>query len=227
MDLKQLLTQARARLDDTAVPYLWSDPFLTEAYNEAIDEACIRTRGILDSTTTSLCVVQANPNQQRYKLDSHIIKVERVRMASDPTPLEFTTLRWLDEHVQFWDSALHSGQPQWYFTNQDRGKQLVLGLAPYPRVADNMLLSVWRMPLDNEYLVKLADCPPLPGFLHRGLVNWVEHLAYSVKDSELRDDELAQRAEQRFTAQFGERPSGHGLKLMSANAARPVRGCYF
>lgn len=226
MNFKDLLALARLRLSDQTSPSLWSDDFLKGAYNEAIDEACLRARGILDSLSP-MCILQVNKNQQRYKLDPRIIKVERVQMTRCDTPLEATTIRWLDENVQQWNAPNRAGEPQWFYLDQDRSKQLNLNVVPYPRFQDQANLSVWRMPLDSEYLDKPSDCPPIPLFLHRGLVDWVEHVAYANNDSETYDEERSEKALAKFEARFGPRPTGHALKVMAVNAARATRSCFF
>ncbi|MGH8306444.1 MAG: hypothetical protein ACRETG_12630, partial [Steroidobacteraceae bacterium] len=90
-----------------------------------------------------------------------------------------------------------------------------------------MQLSVWRMPIACEYLVGPKDQPPLRIFLHRGLTDWVEYKAYSRKDAETLDDGRSDKALARFTARYGERPSGVSLKLMGANALRGTQPEWF
>jgi len=187
---KELLALARERLDDTQLPPLVSDATLTDYYNRAIDEACLRQRGILDSTS-KVCQFQVNANQRRYVLDPRIIKVGRARVGTTYQPLEPTTIRWLDKNVANWDTPGRTNIPQWYYCDQDRGASINMNLVPTPSLNDKCYLSVWRMPLDSEYLKNNDDCPPLPIFLHDGLVDWVEHL---VKLRRLRTEQRRRRS---------------------------------
>ncbi|GAA0721297.1 hypothetical protein [Dokdonella soli] len=227
MILSDLLVQARAQLDDTALPTLWSDPDVTGWLNEAIDEVCLRRRGILDSTTPSICSLAITPYVQRYHLDPTILKVERVRLGSNPVPLKKFTMGLMDDRVEYWDFPYRAGPPQFWFSDQDNKDHLVLVVVPFPNIADTMALSVWRMPLDCEYLKAPKDTPPMPFYLHRGLTDWVEYRAYDRKDAETYDPARSDRAYKRFEDRYGKRPSADALKLMGENALRGVQPQYF
>lgn len=66
--LSQLIEECREELDDDVAPYLWSDAVLTRHLNEAVEEACIRARLLVESGRPEICHINLEPGRADYTL---------------------------------------------------------------------------------------------------------------------------------------------------------------
>lgn len=200
MDLMQLMTTARRRLDDVVAPYLWSREDLIEYANDAQREACRRSRLIVDSTTPSICQIALVAGTPTYALDERIIFIKRAKLTGHVTPLGRAHSNDLDNAAPGWEDD--TGVPRAYVPNMDTNT-----FRPYPTPDDAYTanLTVIRTPLvemDDE-----DQTPEIASRYHIGLVNWMLHRAWMKTDSETYNPKAAAEAEAMFESEFGKRSS--------------------
>lgn len=109
MTLTQLLARWRKEIGDEALPYLWDDDDGITYLNDAINEACRRSRLLIDSTTTDICRISLVAGQSSYTLDPRIILVRKARLENKTLPLEVFSWRDMDAANPGWES--HTGTP--------------------------------------------------------------------------------------------------------------------
>lgn len=226
MNLGEVRSACRTKIDDVARPYLWSDDLLNGWINDAVAEVCLRARSLQDSTSKFLKIpIRVGVN--RYELDPSILVIKRAKLASYFMPLTMTTMAILDQKIPTWDDPKVTAIPQYGFTNKDYSDHLTLYISPYPYQNDTLNLTVWRMPTECERLTEDEDDVPLPLHYHKDLEYWIEHKAFEQKDAETFDPDRSLKAMAIFTDRYGERPSAHELKLMGTNRLRGTRPDYF
>lgn len=186
----------RDELDDTSAPYLWSNAALIEYAEDAENEACRRASLLRDATTTAICRITLVPGTAEYALDARVIRIRRVRLAGNVTPLVPVTTAQMDEEHAGWEDE--TGEPSAYLTDWETGRLRVI---PEPTAAGTLELQVVRLPL--VALNDMEDTPEIHARFHRDLRHWIVKRAFSVRDSEREDTKRAAEAEARFAAAFG------------------------
>lgn len=189
----------RSEADDNAAPYLWADPEWLEFAVDAENEACRRARLLTDASTTAICNAAIAIGAQTVTLDSRVIFVRRVQLASQSRPLQSVDSRDLDLNVPNWDTQ--TGTPRAWVRNWETGK---VRLWPIPIATDTARLRVVRLPL-----VPLASnaSPEIHPRLHRSLVFWMLYRAFSKKDTQTQDDKKAMENLALFEREFGDKSS--------------------
>ena len=218
MTLEQLLLAARRRLDDTRAPYLWSDDELTEFLNNAVDEACVRSQLIEDRTTPEVTRVFVDVSQvsNGYPLHSAIDRVTAAFWGTEDCAL---TPRSRADALLTVKNDTVVADPVDYPTAYYLERRKVY-LVPPPATDGEVLLWVYRRPLAP--LAALTDEPEIPEHLHRDLVWWVAYEAYSRKDADTQDADMADRAEAKFTARFGTARSAKVERTIQEMGAKTV-----
>ena len=84
LTLGQLLADTREELDDEVAPYLYGDPKLIKYLNEAVHEAALRTRCLVESERTDMCVIALQPGVATYTLHPSVVVIRRAYLESDP-----------------------------------------------------------------------------------------------------------------------------------------------
>lgn len=198
MKLGELLAMVRRdELDDEASPYLWSNASLIEYAEDAENEACRRASLLRDATTTAICRITLVAGTAQYDLDPRVIRLRRVRLTGNTTPLRPMTTTELDECRPGWEDD--TGDPVAYLTDWETG---VLRLYPTPDAVGALELQVVRLPL--VAMNDMEDTPEINARFHRDLRHWIVKRAFSVLDSERQDKDRAREAEARFALAFGE-----------------------
>lgn len=226
MTLEELLGAARDILDDHVEPYLFSDAQLTRHFNDAVAEACIRTRVLQDSssavTTITLVVDQAT-----YTLDPSIFAVRRARVDGQRDPLDLVDVSQLDSHYPGWDDPTMSsaGTPVCGMFDAHTGK---VTLVPRPAVAGTLRLLVWRSPVEYELLDSTDPSaePVLPQHMHRELKHWAAAQALMNQDAEQHNPQLAGAQLGLFEQAYGRKPTLHEIRLWSTNKRSRVRASF-
>ena len=202
MTLDDLIVLARIRLRDKITPYFWEDDELIEFANSAVDEACIRARLLQDTITIPVTagVDVASPayNVLSYKHGFFNDGVETTPI----TKISDTDYNWLVKN-----SPVTQQKPL-HFKCTANSSDLIL--FPAPASSGTITIDVRRMPLASERLVGGSDVPPIPEQFQRDLVWWMVYEAYSVHDADLQDKAAADKAEAKFEAKFGRRPTARG-----------------
>lgn len=212
----KLLTLARARLDDTAEPYHWSDEALLEFANDAIRQVVIRKRLILDRSTAEVCSYAVAASTAAVPLHAAVLAIRSARWSGSTDPLALTTLKRMDKAQPDWPSEA-AGIPTHLILDANTGS---VELWPTPSAAGTLSLAVWRTPLDSEHLEDDHDEPVIDEIFHRDLLDWIEHLAFLTPEGETGDLERSDRAAQRFAAKIGDLPSAHAMKLWALGRGR-------
>ena len=199
----------RKRLDDEAAQPLYSDDDLIAALNDAVRQASIRKRLLLDRTTAECCIYAVAAGQAEVALSPAVLALRSVRWSGSDAPLTLTTLKVMDRE-----------QPCWPTDDQDCPTMVIVDaqtgsivLYPTPAEAGTLTCAVWRMPLEAEEMEGGGDEPIIEAHWHRDLIDWAEHYCYLTKDSEAGDPARAEAAAQRFTAKFGRLPSAMEIRM--------------
>lgn len=225
MDLAGLLAAGRRRLNDEAAEYLWSDAELTDALNEAVNEASIRARLNLDSTTAAVTQVSVVAGTASYPIHSSILSIERAYLPTSGKVLEKTSFHDLDRESETWPTT--AGVPSRYVLDLDHNTAAAslvhrMTLYPIPESSETLYLTVYRLPIAP--MVIATDEPELPAVHHPYLVDWACHLAYLRNDVDSVSLEKALVYEQRFERRFGPRPDARQLEYLRKQRPRRVIG---
>lgn len=220
MNLGQLRSLLRtSRLDDTAQPPLWSDETLNAHIADAVRQACMRARLLIDAQTASVTKINVTAGTATYALHPSILSIRNARLP-DGRALDIVPLKWMDRELPGWQSDGSTQTPWYLIPDENPG---MVRLYPIPAEAVQLSLSVWRMPLEAEAVEGDSDDPPIPEHMHIDLLDWAEHLAYSLADAETRDPARSDAAAARFTAKFGPLPSWASMVLWGRAPRRGSR----
>lgn len=221
MKLAELLEDLRDQVDDEIAPYLWTDAKLVRYLNEAVDEAAVRARLLVESLEPSVCRVLLQPGVQQYPLHEKIILIRRGVLESElDRPLIRTNTALLDRHRYTWRTD--RGAPR-FLVNDQQGAGKRLLVTPVPTQADTLHLTVVRYALESEQLTAsdLNGVPVLDPSYHAKLIHWAAYRALNQRDVDLQAkadaaDELAL-----FEREFGSKPDAQSLQQLAID---PITG---
>ena len=202
MTLAELISAARADVDDTAAPYLCSDVRFTEFANEAQEQAARRGRLLLDSSTTAICQIAVTAGDDFVDLDSRVLFVRRIRVVGQSRPLQKFALADMDQQGTEWEDE--TGEVMGWIPDMETGK---MRLYRKPEEDIALRLTVVRLPL--VAMSANSDSPEIKPQYHRALIHWMRYRYYSLQDAEIRDEKKAREALAEFEAQFG--PASNAL----------------
>lgn len=215
--LRQLLDDCREELDDTVAPHLWGDELLIRYLNEAVEEACIRARLLVESRRTNICSVALKAGQADYTLHPSIYVIRRAVLEDrQGEPLLRTTSAVLDGCREQWRTE--QGRPR-YLVRDRQAREI--SLSPVPAEDGALLLTVWRMPEAGEVMEDDGDEPVIDAIHHRKLVHWACHRAFNKRDVERYSSQDADRQVGMFIDYFGDRPTARALQQLAID---PVSG---
>lgn len=225
MNLADLEATYREQADDRKQPYRVEPCDVMAWLNEAVDEACVRSRLLFDATS-ALCALPIIANQHTYQLDPSIFQIADARTDTYQIQLQGIDQSVLDRsagprfqsgrslrhaRIAYCDYWLHwrtqQGQPRYFIRDG-----LNVRLVPIPVLDDTLRIEVYRIPVGNERVSARSDTPRVPGIYHRNLVDWMLYRAYSRRDEEQSDPNLAAAALERFETTFGLRPGADMLR---------------
>lgn len=216
-------------LDDSALPYLWSDVELLRFLNYAEVQACRRAHLLIDGTTANdsgtagtastagqraLCSVSLVANQATYFLSPKVLQIKRCQLRSMTYPLSGpVSYPELDFYIPGWwgtsgtvGTAGSGGYPQ-FFMNEPVN---TITFVPSPSVNDTAQMVISRLPL---IFFGLSTSPEIAAEHHDGLCDWAAHLAFSKPDSETMNVELSKMYESRFISRFGQLPDANSERI--------------
>lgn len=201
MNVHELIRAFRVEISDIAKPYLVSDETALRYLNEAQLEASRRAHLLVDSTSpaSQACV---SLGDSVVSIDPRIISIRRMRLASETNQLRKVRSREMDDCIPGWDAETSQSTPIYavmdYGTNQ-------LYLYPTPSVADDLLMTVVREPVNT--LAADTDVPEIAPRWNQGLIEWMKFRSYINDDSELFNEKQAARALATFEQEFGPKRS--------------------
>jgi hypothetical protein len=183
---------------------LWHNDELLRMLGRAVDEACLRSRLIVDSTTSAICSLAVTADDPLLTVDSRVHVVERLMLASQEWPLEKKSAAWLDKNILDWEDR--TGRVEYYVWD---GRMDQLRLVGIPEDDDTAELQVWRGPLAA---VLYDTAPEIPAVHHYNLLHWVAHLAYLKENSNTYDKKKSDYHGTLFAGFFGDRPDAETLE---------------
>lgn len=201
------LALRRDVLDDAVEPFLYDDEALNGFFNDAVRQVCLRSRALVDSTS-SLTQLAIASGERRIKLNKAILAVRFARLT-DCDALEGITAKRLWKCEPGWDTSDAGTPSYWVPDYQD-------GYLYFDRPVDQartLKLSVWRMPTEAEVMEDDGDEPVIPEHWHMDLLDWVAYRAFSSKDSEQGDEKRAANHLAAFEAKVGRLPSMTEVRL--------------
>jgi len=201
MTLAELDALTRRELDDEVgadAARLVSASQMSFYINDAVNEACIRSRLLIDSTTTGICTVPVVAGTVLYAVDPRVIAIMRGKLTGTTSPLKRVSYLLLDEQYEGWEDK--TGTPEAFVTGM---QSRYIKLFPAPTAAATLNLTVARLPLAD--LVNDDDVPEIQASLHQSLIQWVKYRFYGNHDAETYDQVRANHCLTVFTAKFGPR----------------------
>jgi hypothetical protein len=205
MNAADLLAKVRARLDDKVDGgnslFLWSDEEIIDDYaGPALEQMFLTCRSLLTDSTTAtdaemlpLCRLPLRAGEARYVISPKILRVVRLKLASQQQPLRMVSAADLDELCPGWDNE-PAGTPWGYCLDLDTD---CVTFIPAPASDDSARLTVYRFPLAPISLDSDDDL----GFRDEyqdDLISGILSLAFSKKDSGTDRPDLAAMEEKRF-----------------------------
>lgn len=213
MNLRNLRDRARSETKDQQRPYLWSDDEWRDYFNEAADEAAIRARLIEDDQIE----VDATAGDAYADYPEHVWAIQRVYFGGNR--LTLTDRETLDAtEPDGWEDR--QGDPLYCYEVGGR-----LRFYPMPSVSGTARLVAFCVPATP--MVNDDDEPQLRQRIHSQLLDWALFLAYSKKDADTFDVNLAAIHAAAFEKIFGPRPDEKAMRRMRINVRRVVTGKYF
>lgn len=224
MELRDLIDRLRApaRLDDAVEEYQFSDADCVIALNDAVRQACIRKRLLLDTRTEECCTYAVDvdgDDPEWVELHKRVLAIRTARWSESDCPLTLTTLKVMDRDCPDWPSV-DADTPTHIIVDAQSG---FIQLWPTPDEDGTLTLAVWRSPLESEELEDDGDEPVIDETFHEDLLDWAEHRLYSGRDAESSDASKSAEAEARFTQKFGRLPSAHEIKCWGLSPPRGQR----
>lgn len=202
MKVGDIFSEWRAEVDDAVEPYLWSREEAMGYLNDAQNEACRRTRALVDSSTAATCSLSVTlASGGLVALDPRVLFVRKARIATQ-RPMRRMNMQDMEAMDPFWQDATAVTYPTHFITDFETGK---LRFHPPPNATVTVALTVVRDPLvdvnDDE------DTPEIAARYHRSLRHWMSHRAYLKPDEETYKPQKAAEALALFEQEFGKRSS--------------------
>lgn len=201
---KQLVAILRLELDDTQIPYLWSDVELLAYANEAEKEAVMRALLITDRTTSSdsgtagICSIPISEGTGNYRLSSLVIQIlrcDQIGTAGTYGPLGEYSRDEADELFYGWEQS--TGAPEAFISEANNEFQIIPGISS---VNGTARLVVNRFPLVD---FTLDTEPEINIVYQRKMLNWAKKLAYLKNDSDTLNVSMSDICDKQFERDFG------------------------
>ena len=221
MDLAALRSALRTTvLDDTVVPYQWSDETLTRFFNNAVREACIRARLLkVDAVTDAkACRIAVAANQDVVKFDPSILAIRSGIVEGGCDPLYALPAESMDKVEPGWDNGVQVASRPCYMVMDLAQKSF--RLFPAPSEAIVLRLRAWRVPKDEERMTAKSDEPVIALSDPEELKHWAAHEAYASSDGELQDLQKSAMHLDLFENRFGPRPTLHEMSRWADSPPR-------
>jgi hypothetical protein len=235
MNLREIRDEVRNKLADNSTGTgssalsgnLWSDKELNRYINKAVEEAAIRSRCILDSTTPACSEIDVTAGTDTYSVHPSVFYIERVYDTVSFNVLTPTDRNALDRGSCEW--ANDTGTPTSYIADfdhfgTDSDGNRAIRLYPTPDADTVLQLSVLRLPLEP---LQPTDSPEIPSYQHYDLVYWALKMAYEKHDADTFDPALSKTYGEIFESIFGPRPTAKALQWGKQHKITRVRGHYF
>jgi len=211
MNLGQLIASCRSETRDLVKRYQWEDSEWIEFLNEAVDEACIRSRLIEDEAIE----LDAKADDPYVEIPEHLWSIRGALF--DGRRLELIDKQMITDAA--WEEL--SGTPVACY---EVGGKLRLYRIP----ETDGVVKVHAFCTPEEPMSKSSDSPQgVKPRLHIKLTDWALYRAYSKNDADTFDANLAQVHLDKFERVFGPRHDEKEMRRLRINVVRRVKGVYF
>lgn len=184
--------EAHGHADDL---YL-SDGELYDYLNDAVNEACRRAHLLVDSKTSSVCSGIVTMSDPWITLDSRVVSILDVKLASVDTPLTPISTAYAESRYPNWRSQ--AGTPFAYLPDAHTG---ALRLVWIPDADDTAWMKVARLPLTA--LSGQDDTPEIDAQFHFALTHRMQWWASLKEETKLYNPDKALRHNAMFEETFG------------------------
>lgn len=201
MNLEQLIAQFRVDAHDTETPHLFEDEWVAGWLTEAVAEAAIRGRLLLEAANPIVCQIAVTAGTSVYTLHPSLFEIVHLRFlptgATRSEPIKLVTREELERLRPNWrDDA---DRLEWAIQHDT-----TIQLVATPATAGVLHIEGYRVPL--KALENDTDKPEISTAHHHKLVHWALHRAFSRPDSDAFDPNRSAKAEAQFSAYFGPSP---------------------
>lgn len=230
MTRDEIIAQAREWLDDEVASYLWSDDALHRYANEALDQACLRTRALIESALPDLCRIELVNGQPDYPLHPAVIVARRVAWhppdGRSPCPLRRVSWDTMDRQDAGWTTR--TGRPEAVVQDVQRRILRLDCIPTRPEQLGELHLTVWRRVLPDERMDDAESVPSvLPDEQHLPLAHWICYRALLRQDVDARDARAAAEHLGQFEMAFGPMPTAAQIRALATDTAGDVAGHWF
>lgn len=201
MNLEQLTQRFRTDSCDKADPPFASNEEVWGWFSQAVDEAAIRARLLLEDSDPAFCRIAVSAGQSRAPLHPKTYEIAQQSFVLDTgrhIPLDLISREKLDQVASRW-REMPNGEPRWLI-QMDTSARLV----PAPMEAGALHLEIYRLSL--KPLLTESSKPEIHEARHIHLVEWALHKFFSIPDADFFDTGRAQRHLQNFENYFGLSP---------------------
>ena len=184
-----------------------------------MDEAAIRGRLIHESVNPLVCEIQVVPGVSVYPLHESLYEIECIHLFDAPAPYTSEPIYQISQEdlgARWHDWRTRTGRPE-YAIQHDTS----IRLAPTPINNAVIRMEGYRTPLMP--MVNDTDRPEINTTHHKYLIYWALHKGFSVPDAETFDPSKADKAEQKFTDYFGERPDSDLRRITRHDVPHTVK----
>ncbi len=221
MNVDDFITTFRLDMGDVEKPSLWSSDEIVRFLNEAVQEACERSKLIEDRSTQAICTIPTVQGVATYNLHPSVFEVKRITYAG--RPLDETSIEAMDQESCNWEAR--QGQPRRFIFEQASGALPArIRLVAIPTEAGTLSLTVYRGALKPLSADLGNGKPEIPERFHKHLLHWMYRSAKLKVDSETLDRTKAQEHEMDFERQFGARPDAN-VQRKQRDQQPPVIHC--
>lgn len=192
MNSTEVLEVFREEMNDTAIPYLWSDALLFRYLDDAQKNFCRWTEGIEDSSTPAICRLNVVAGTDWYRISPKILKVREAVDVATGRPVDVMNMEKASLKGVLFDGK--PGPLKVFVTGLEKSR---VRAWPLPNAAATVELRVFRLPFrditdagDQELEIDEQH--------HLALLMWMKHRAYGKEDAETFDRRKATEFEVMF-----------------------------
>lgn len=205
MNVSDLIERFRQDMDDDIKSLggddgdqAWSDVIVNKYVDDAEREAAERGRLLFDRVTSQVCRIPVSSVYTLYNLNELITEVTRVDFVNtDETTTFQATLHNRKE--------LEKTRPNWRTDTFSNTRAIIIDdstVEPAGAVTESgwLHLEVYRYPLVPA---SQSDKFEIAARNHIHLLDWMKHLAYNKRESDIYSPQLAREFKEEFTKRFG------------------------
>ena len=192
MTLEDFLSYVREEfLEDTVLPYLWSEAILLQTANLAESEACRRAELLIDNTSYPITTVATT---SEYSLDTAILNIHRMHYADNTGEIKHKLLSYLKSNYILEDQP---GKPSIYiYSATDKIK-----LLPVPD--EEYIISITASVLPVNRAKSILDSFEIGEKYQADLAYFVAGRAFNSPDIDKRDKDKSLEMFAMFDRIFG------------------------